>query len=331
MPYSFSSISTVSEAIARTLESYQIDSRDLFLSMGLAAEPYRDPDARIDKNKMEAIWDRVEALTGNPCLGFEIGQGLKATNLHAVGYAWLASATLREGLERIVRYQRLIATHADMGLSQHGQIVEMQIDRKPGEHLGDDLAFAGIIRLCRDISHEEFAPLSVHMMRIEPPCAEKLSEYFACPIEYEASIDKICFSAESVDTPLQRQNPSVAQANEALARDYLANLDRKDIVARARSAIATRLPDGEPSRKAVASKLAMSERTLARRLAERDLTFTRLVDEVRGQLAKEYLRQTRFSVTDVAFLLGFSDQSNFARAFKRWSGDSPSEFRARTG
>ena len=73
--------------------------------------------------------------------------------------------------------------------------------------------------------------------------------------------------------------------------------------------------------------LHMSERTLARRLAERDYTFTSLVDEIRNQLARDYLRQPRFSVTDIAFLLGFSDQSNFARAFKRWTSLSPTEFR----
>jgi AraC-like DNA-binding protein len=106
-------------------------------------------------------------------------------------------------------------------------------------------------------------------------------------------------------------------------------MDKKDSVARARVAIIDHLPDGEPSRKEVASELAMSERTLARRLSDRDYTFSSLVDEVRGQLAKEYLRQSRFSVTDVAFLLGFSDQSNFARAFKRWTTESPTEFRAR--
>ena len=329
MPYSFSSIATVTEAIARTLESYQIDTQALFTSLDLGPEPFRDPDARVSKAKMEQIWTQAEARTGNPCIGFEIGQALTATNLHAVGYAWLASATLREGLQRIVRYQRLIATHADMGLSQQGDVVEMQIDREPGEDLGDDAAFAGLVRLCRDVSYPEFSPQSVHMMRIEPICAPKLAEYFACPIEYEASIDKICFTAESVDADLRRNNPSLAQASEAVARDYLANLDKKDVVARARSIIVARLPDGEPNRGAVASRLAMSERTLARRLSARNYTFTSLVDEVREKLGKEYLRQSRFSVTDIAFLLGFTDQSNFARAFKRWSGDSPSEFRSR--
>jgi AraC-like DNA-binding protein len=104
-------------------------------------------------------------------------------------------------------------------------------------------------------------------------------------------------------------------------------MDKNDIVTRARVLLIGQLPNGEPSRKTLADTLHLSERTLARRLSAGGYTFTSLVDEIRSHLAKDYLRQSRFSVTDVAFLLGFSDQSNFARAFKRWTDLSPTEFR----
>lgn len=329
MSRSFTSIATITECIARTLESYQIDTRAMFESMDLPAEPFRIPDARISKATMEEVWLEAERLTGNPCIGFETGRNFHATNIHAVGYAWLASATLREAMERLIRYQRLISTAAEMEISEDAGGFHLQIDPSPGIDLGDDASFCAVLQMCRDVTHPEFKPLRVRMMRPAPPCAAQLSEYFLCPIHYEAELDEVTFSVESVDTPLSRNNPAVAQASEEVAREYLANMDRKDVVARARVAITDQLPDGEPSRSGVASDLAMSERTLARRLAERDYTFSSLVDEVRGQLAREYLRQNRFSVTDVAFLLGFSDQSNFARAFKRWTRESPTEFRAR--
>ncbi|MGD8831299.1 MAG: AraC family transcriptional regulator [Pseudomonadales bacterium] len=329
MSRSFTSIATITEVIARTLESYQIDAGDMFESLGLPREPFRNPDGRVRKESMLAIWAEAERLTDNPCFGFEVGRNFHPTNAHAVGYAWLASSTLREALERLVRYQRIISTAADMELTDDDDLVQLQIDPSPGIHLGDDAAFTSIIQMARDVKHPEFNAISVHMMRPAPPCTEALAEFFRCPIEYEADLDKITFSTDSVDEPLARNNPALAQASEEVAREYLANLDRKDVVARARVAIIEHLPDGEPSRRDVAGGLHMSERTLARRLSERDYTFSALVDEVRSQLAKEYLRQSRFSVTDVAFLLGFSDQSNFARAFKRWTHESPTEFRAR--
>jgi AraC-like DNA-binding protein len=326
---SFTSIATLTEAIARTLEDYQIDSKEVFVSHDLPPEPFKDPDARVSKDTMDKIWTVAEEATRNPCIGFETGYRFHATNLHAVGYSWLASATLREAMERLIRYQRLISTAAEMDLTDMDDKVQLQIDPSPGIDLGDDAAFTAVIQMVRDMTHPEFRPVSVHMMRPEPPCAPELARFFQCPVEYEADLDKIMFTAESLDEPLRRNNPALAQASEEVAREYLANMDKKDAVARARVAIIEHLPDGEPSRKEVASELAMSERTLARRLSDRDYTFSSLVDEVRGQLAKEYLRQARFSVTDVAFLLGFSDQSNFARAFKRWTEESPTEFRAR--
>jgi len=329
MSRSFTSIATLTEVIARTLESYQIDSKEVFESVGLPPEPFKNPDERVSKDSMEEIWLEAERRTRNPCIGFEVGLNFHTSNLHAVGYAWLASATLREAMERLVRYQRLLSTAAEMDVYEDGDGFHLQIDPSPGIDFGDDAAFTGVVSMARDLSYAEFKPMNVQMMRPEPACAAKLAEYFGCPVEYNASIDQMTFSVESVDEQLTRHNPALAQASEEVAREYLANMDKKDVVARARVAIIDHLPDGEPSRREVASELAMSERTLARRLSDRDYTFSALVDEVRGQLAKEYLRQSRFSVTDVAFLLGFSDQSNFARAFKRWTEESPTDFRSR--
>ena len=318
----------MTEVIARTLQAYQIDTKALYTRHGLDPEPFRNPDGRISVATMDKIWIEAEKLSGNPCIGFEVGRAIHATNLHAVGYAWMASATLREAMQRLVRYQRVISTAGDMELAESDSIVEFEFERDDDvPHRGGDAAFTAIVQLSRDVSYDDFSPLSVHMVRPAPPCAPRLAEFFHCPIHYGANANKICFSADSLDEPLNRNNPALVQASEEVARDYLANMDKKDVVTRARVVLIGRLPNGEPNRKAVAEALAMSERTLARRLAERDYTFTSLVDETRDQLAKEYLRQSRFSVTDVAFLLGFSDQSNFARAFKRWTGQSPSEFR----
>jgi hypothetical protein len=100
MPHSFTSIATFTEAIARILEKYQVDSGDLFEQVGLSREPFRDPDARVKMSDMIRIWEEAERRTKNPCIGFEVGMGLRATNFHAVGYAWLSSATIREALNR---------------------------------------------------------------------------------------------------------------------------------------------------------------------------------------------------------------------------------------
>ena len=127
MPHSFTSIATFTEVIARTLATYQIDTKPMFSEVGLAAEPYLDPDSRIPISSMHEIWEKAELLSGNPCIAFDVGMSFHATNFHAVGYAMLASSTLREALERIVRYQRLLSTSADLDMASSEHFVEFLI------------------------------------------------------------------------------------------------------------------------------------------------------------------------------------------------------------
>jgi len=327
MPHAFTTVASFTEALSRALEKYQIDAGDLFEQAGLPREPYRDPDARIPVDLLEQVWQEAERLTGNPCIGFEVGMELKASNFHAVGYACLGSASLREALERMVRYQRLLSTAADAALERLGETTVFLVHGGKLTHRGLDAFFCALLQICRDVSHADFAPLQVQMVREVPTCADQVADFMKCEITYGADDNTIVFSSATLDEPLPRTNPAMALASEQVAQQYLARMDKSDTVSNARRLLISHLPDGEPSRRRLAEALHMSERTLARRLSEAEYTFTALVDEIRQHLATDYLRQSHFSVTDVAFLLGFSDQSNFARAFKRWTGKSPSDFR----
>ena len=327
MPHTFTSIATLTEAIARTLEKYQVDAGDVFERLELPREPYRDPDDRLPNSKMKEIWDEGVRLTGDPCFGFRVGMEFHVTNYHAVGYAWLGSATIREALERFVRYQKLISTAVDLALESQDHSLDLAIRGTELAREAVDAASCATVQVCRDVFGEHFAPIAVHMMRETPPCAADVRRFFGCEVHYGAADNLIRFSTAAVDERLPRSNPALVQASEGVARDYIARMNNNDVVTKARVLLIGQLPDGEPSRKRLAEALHMSQRTLARRLSEQDYTFTSLVDEIRDNLARDYLRQSRFSITDVAFLLGFSDQSNFARAFKRWTGQSPTEFR----
>lgn len=327
MAHRFSSIVTITEAIARTLESYQIDAGDLFERLGLSSDPYRYPDERVDQETMYRIWEESGKLTGDPCFGFKVGMGMRATNLHAVGYAWLGSSTLNEALLRFVRYQKVVSTGAEFDVTRDDGRVYFHGQSETSHPMAADAVVCAVVHICREVTDDSFAPLYVDMCRTKPPCAAEVARFLGCDVHYDAPTDIICFSAAKIDEPLPRINPAMVQASEEIARDYLEHMDLDDVLTRARVLLMSHFPDGEPSRRRLAIALNMSERTLARRLADQGYTFTGLVEEVRIHLARDYLRQSRFTVTDVAFLLGFSDQSNFARAFKRWTGLSPSEFR----
>jgi AraC-like DNA-binding protein len=137
------------------------------------------------------------------------------------------------------------------------------------------------------------------------------------------------FDAESIERPLGDGNPELARHNDTIALQYLSQIERQNIQARVRDVLTQRLPQGEPSQADVADVLSMSVRTLQRKLGESGNTYLEILDETRYEMARAYLSAPRFSINDVTYLLGFSAESCFTRAFRRWTGQSPSEWRTR--
>lgn len=329
MEKDLTSLVTTAEAAARVLARYQIDPAEFFRGVGVGPTPWANPDARFDLETMRNIWDGLVRQTRNPDIGFEVGMAIRPANLHALGYACLASRTIREVLERIVRYHRLVTTAAEWRLIDGIFATELHMDfdaRWPKPPI--DGTFAAIVGLIREVSFDDFAAKSIEMRRSKPSSHAALRSYFGCPIEYGAPEDRLLFSSEQIERFLPRQNPALAQASDDVAARYLSAMDRADILTKVRIGLLDALPDGEPNRTILADRLHMSERTLARRLRERGTSFRTLLDDLRRQLALGYIRQPHLTILEITYLLGFSDQSNFARSFRRWTGQSPTEYRA---
>jgi AraC-like DNA-binding protein len=320
------------EAFGRVLAKYQIDAQSLFTEAGISREDLRDAEARLPIDKLTRVWGLAVARTNNPCLGFEVGQAILATNLAAFGYAWLASLTLRRALRRLVRLQRTITTGIEFTIHEAPDVIELKLLRYAGTPTqGLYAAMCVCVALVRQITHPEFAPSAVEFRGPAPPCLTELEDFFGCPPRFEAENNRIVISAAGADDALPRSNATMVRLADEAAHHYLATVDKADVVSRVRSAILELLPDGEPAKQVVAQRLALSERTLTRRLVEREASFRELVDDVRKELAIAYMGRPDQSVLETALILGFTDQSNFARAFKRWTGQSPTTYRLANG
>lgn len=326
--HSLTSLAVHHEATARVLERYQVHPNEVFRAAGLDPEPYRDPDSRISITNARKIWSQAVRLTGNPDIGFEVGAAARITNLHAVGFAWLASRTLADALRRLVRHQRMLTSAVELELTNGDNELYLHFDGTRGwPQQGVDAIGAAVIAMCREVTYEDFAPARVEFMRMRPTHPTKVKRYFGCVTNYQAPHNVLVFRSSQVSKFLPRQNPAIAQASDEVAARYVARMDRADVVGRAELGLIEILTMGNPSRAGLAEHLHMSERTLSRRLQESGITFRELLDGVREELAREYMLQSEYSVADVCFLLGFTDQSNFAKAFKRWTGLSPTAYR----
>jgi AraC-like DNA-binding protein len=179
------------------------------------------------------------------------------------------------------------------------------------------------------ICGDGFVPVEVTLVRERPADVAPFEQWFRAPVTWGAPHASLVCTGEDLSRRLPTGNPEVAAATERVALDYLARLDRSDIVTQVRQRIRASLPSGVPSQADVARALALSSRTLARRLEEADTSFTAILDETRRALAEQYLRRTDFSVAEVAYLVGFAESSSFNRAFRRWTGRAPGDARAK--
>jgi AraC-like DNA-binding protein len=147
-------------------------------------------------------------------------------------------------------------------------------------------------------------------------------------LQFGAAQTRLVFDCAAIERPLDGGNPELARHNDAIALEYLSQIERDNIQGRVREVLTRRLAHGEPSQEDVAELLNMSARTLQRKLCEVGATYKEILDETRRVLAMAYLSAPRHSVSDVTYLLGFSAGSSFTRAFRRWTGQSPSDWRA---
>lgn len=331
MPQSHSTIASAAGLIARTLEDYDINPRELFDKAGIDVASIDDPSGRFPAHNMQALWRLVLDATKDECFGIAAGERIQPAAMHGVGFAWLASDTLYDALKRLVHYQRVLSTVAKFSLEEADGVVRLVLNTRPLgfdiENATLEMAMAAFITMCRLASASEFSPMKVTLRRTKPVCSQRIEACFRAPIEYDADENCLCFRNEDLRVPLPNANTELARANDQVVIDYLSRFDRSQLSMQVRSRIIESLPAGQPTQGEIAAAMNMSLRNLQRKLHAEGTNFRTLLDETRRELATQYIRETHRSVAEITYLLGFAESSNFTRAFRRWTGMSPNAFR----
>jgi len=236
-----------------------------------------------------------------------------------------------DGLRRLVRFGKLISTGANLSLEEEGDLVHLRVDRtlqiEDFVYAGRDYSVGMIVRMCRLTLGEFIAPFSIEMERPVPDEPERWEYMLASKVVFDAPSTRIIWSKSDIEDPLVTGDPGLARVNDEQTQAYLdsflAQSTSREVVLR----IVERLPDGPPNQQQIADDMNVSNRTLQRKLKEEGTSFMDLLQDTRLQLARKYLRQPGRSVVETAYLLGFSEPSTFSRAFKRWTGVAPAEYR----
>ncbi|HUU71381.1 MAG TPA: AraC family transcriptional regulator [Burkholderiales bacterium] len=326
------SLATLGQIVSRLLEMYGLDPDAMFRRHGIDPALLGEPEARIPARTWDSLTRDAADRISDPAFALNSARCWHPSNLGALGYAWLSSSTLRTGLGRLVRYWRLLGEASSARLADSPAGLTLTLTRKtPDPETAAvlvDFSMSLLVDMCRMNAGSSLRPASIQLRRARPKHGEVYRRHFGCAVHFNAGEDSFTLSTKDVDRPLSTSNRQIAATLDQILADRLGHLDKRDVVARCQAGLFEQLVSGEVSEDAMAQQLHMSRRTLQRKLADADLTFQKLVDDTRRDLATRHLDDPRHSITDVTFLLGFSQQSAFTRAFKRWTGMSPSEYRA---
>ncbi len=326
----YSHLATATNILWKLIEVNGHDPEVLYRNVRIDPDLLNKPGARIPYTLVNRLWAEATEIIDDPCFGLKAAKYWHPSYFHALGYAWLASHTLRDALNRFVRYLRIVSEKIFLTLVDEPDgftlisSYEVLGMRVPAQI---DMGMAMSIHICRLNFGENLNPVTVNIMHAAPSCTQEYHALFKVPVQFSADRDSMTFSYADVDKYLIGANPQLARLNDQVMVDYLAKLNKDDIINRVTSVIVDMLPSGGVVDEKVAETLHMSVRNLQRRLKEVGTTFRTLLETVRKDLASIYVHDPDIELAEVAFLLGFSDQSAFSRAFRRWTGNSPSAIR----
>jgi len=309
-----------------------VDVEALIQASGVDASRLAHPDARITRAEWAWFWERVSEKLHDPSLALTVAKSLPFGAFDVLDYVVVTSATVGDALYRLRDYFRLIhdrttvqvlesADHASVTMTLHDDVVG-------ATRFSTEFAFACILLRFQYATGGEWQPLRV---RFTHPLRGELAGYhdlFGPDVSFDAPLNEFVFAPEIMRYPMLRADPllnDVLRRHVAVLMDGLPGPD--GMVGDVRHLIKAAVAEGDPSMDRVASQLGVSPRTLQRRLRHEGTAFAELVDEVRYELAVDCLDDPRMAISEIGFLLGFSEPSAFHRAFRRWSGMTPGEFR----
>lgn len=312
--------------IAQTLDAHGLDSAELFRESGMDPTRLRQPGARFSIEAIATLYRLAVERTGNPALGLEVARHWHPTTMHALGYSWLASTTLRDAVER---FSRIVSDAAQMKLTPGptASWIELDLNLEPAAHAAIDAVLAVLMSICRLLLGESLNAKLVMMMYAEPTDLTPYRECFRSPVQFNAPRHGLLIDNSALDVPLATANPELVRANDQVIGDYLTKLDSTRFSHRVRSNVISILSGGHLQQEGIARNLNVSLRSLQRRLSDEGTSFRAILDSTRQELAPGYLADDRYSISEVAYVLGYSESGSFSKAFNRWYGCSPKAWR----
>ncbi|MDF3030690.1 MAG: AraC family transcriptional regulator [Moraxellaceae bacterium] len=319
----------VSGALIGMLRDY-LDAREIAAPECRARLDEWPLDARIPLGDWILLLEQIRAVDPRPALGLYIGQCIAPRHAGVMGYLAGSCHSLGEAFLRFDRFHRLVYDGNPAQMAVHGDVVTASwgIEHGLPGQLADETAIAAFATIVRKLVNRRLAPTAVNFVNAAPADIGPYEEFFGCPVTFGGTLTCVTFPASHLLLPIAHSDPGLRALLENQAESLLRALpSQQSFQTELKEALVRSLHEGMPTLECVAQRLAMSPRTLQRRLAELDLNFQHLLDRTRAELARGYILEGNLTLSEIALLLGYSEQSAFNRAFKRWTGQTPKSLR----
>jgi AraC-like DNA-binding protein len=311
-----------------------VERRRLLQGTAISLHDLEDSDTLKSFEQIAALIERAHRLCPLPGLGLRVGRDQSPTQWGILGYAIMCCRNLRHMMAMVIKYHRIAASMAEFYFREEGEHAYLEV--RPPVALHDALStmveehLSAVLSGMRMLTGKrELSPVEVRLSYAQPAHAALYREVFGCPVHFSRPSCTLVFERKVMDLPIKSSSFLSSQMAERIcAMQLKRQYAEHDVVHRVRYLLlehTSTFPDAE----AVAAILHMTSRTLRNRLHAQDTSFQAILDDVRRQLAMNYLEQTELTLDEICGLVGFNDASNFRRAFRKWTGRNPSAVRRR--
>lgn len=277
------------------------------------------------------LHEKLDQTLG-PGFSVRVGQQMKIEDYGVLGLSWRTCSKAGEIFERSERYFKLLSNTYVFKVEKDQDISKIYLFRegyRRGIQLSNEATFSAIVVVLRAMTETDISPVSVSFIHAPPDDMKSYHPAFQCPILFDQSQNFISYKTSDLETRTAKADTSINKFLVERVEEETKgiNISPNEIASDVEKLIKDALPSGIPSIDHVSEHIGMSSRTLTRRLSERSTTFRDLIKKTQEELSKDLLLNSSRSVGEIAFQTGFSEQSAFNRAFKRWTDQSPTEFR----
>lgn len=319
------------EVVHKGLVNGGFDIQGIYQRLGYNAEVLPLREIRTPHQMQAFFWETVEAATQDPDIGLHLCLHAPVFRGEVIEYLMLSSATFGDGLQRAVKFMRLVSDAVNLRLVQDERGTRVVLTASPLEapqlRHTEILVAHQVLRFGQMVTEGQFPPSRV-VLRVSrrAPHAD-YERIFGCPVQFDGPESEIWFDSNMLGYRSPRANPELLQLHEEHAEKRLTTLKREDLIERIRAVFAQRLELEQCDLEDVARELKMPPRRVRFELSRAGTSFSQVLADFRFALARKLLARTRESVEDIVYLTGFSEPSTFYRAFKRWSGMTPVQYR----